>query len=193
MTAPESFWVTPQHDVPVPTMRITAGFGYAETVDFQMLELPYHGKKLSMLILLPTRLDGLAQIESTLGALPVERLRRAEVALSLPKFKLECMFQLNDILRSLGVKEAFDPQKANFSGMDPDNRLYISDVIHQAFVDVTEEGTEAAAATITAMTLGSMPGEHPVVFRANHPFVFMIRENSTGSILFMGRVQNPAG
>ncbi len=197
-TATELFWVTPERDIPVPTMKITADFGYAQTDQLQILELLYDGKKLSMLILLPVELDGLAQLEAAWDTksmaewLPTKRLYKTEVELSLPKFKLECKFQLNNVLRSLGIKDAFNPKKANFSGMDPANQLYISQVIHQAFVDVTEEGTEAAAATAVMLTFGSMPTD-PVVFRANHPFLFVIRENSTGSILFMGRVQNPIG
>ena len=127
-TTPEPFWMTPERDVYLPTMHRTATFGYAKTAQAHILELPYYFDKmsiytetLSMFILLPLEQDGLAALEAGLDAkrLLPRRLPQTEVVLSLPKFKLECKFRLNDVLRSLGIKDAFDPQKADFSGIRP--------------------------------------------------------------------------
>lgn len=116
-----------------------------------------------------------------------------EVLVSLPRFKATNRFKLNETLASLGMIDAFSDTKANFAGMDgrPDE-LYISAAIHKAYVEVNEEGTEAAAATAVVMSKRSVPARPPT-FRADHPFIFLIREKRTGSILFAGRLSDPTG
>ena len=104
--------------------------------------------------------------------------------MTLPKFKMTSEFMLKDVLSEMGMPMAFDAAKADFSGMTTASKLFISDVVHKAFVDVNEEGTEAAAATAVVMEYMSLP--LPATFRADHPFVFLIRDNRTGSILFLG-------
>jgi serpin B len=182
----------------VPTMHLTGRFGYFEAEDFQALELLYVGDDLSMVILLPRKLDGLAGLESSLSSLEVEgwlaKLSRRRVEVALPRFKLGCRIELTKALASLGMPTAFGRQ-ADFSGMTTDRPLSISAVIHQAFAEVNEEGTEAAAATAviafaTSAFIMPMP---PVVFRADHPFLFLIRDVRSGSILFLGRVTDPRG
>ena len=117
---------------------------------------------------------------------------KQEVIVSLPKFKMISEFLLNETLEALGMTDAFDVASADFSGMTPDPvGLYISAVVHKAFVDVNEEGTEAAAATAVVMTLRSAMPEPKPVFRADHPFIFVIRDKSSDSILFVGRVMDP--
>jgi serpin B len=116
------------------------------------------------------------------------------VNLFLPKFKLESQFELNDVLASMGMPDAFDPRTADFSGISSEPGLFISHVIHKAYVDVNEEGTEAAAATAVGV---AVPGciiapPPPMTFRADHPFVFLIRDQATGAILFLGRVTDPS-
>lgn len=147
-----------------------------------------------MLILLPNRIDGLAALEAQLTSQVLknwtQQLWPREVQIFLPRFKIEAAFQLNDALKTLGMTDAFDQNLANFAGMDGSAMLNISAVLHKAFVEVNEEGTEAAAATAVLMAKMSMPLPPPV-FRADHPFLFLIRENSTGSILFLGRVVDP--
>ena len=187
------FQVTPGKSVKVPTMNQTEKFGYMETPDLQALSLPYEGEALSMVVFLPKKADGLAAFEKSLTAenlakwLP--RLRTRRVAVSLPRFKVTAEFGLKPTLEAMGMKDAFT-MAADFSGMEPKKELYISAIVHKAFVDVNEEGTEAAAATAVVMTLKSAPAR-PLVFKADHPFVFVIREDKTGSVLFMGRVANP--
>jgi len=189
------FWVTPDETVKVPMMAQKHEFGYAESDEWQMIDLPYVGDELAMILLLPRQVDGLAELESSLTADALRewttRLWRREVRVFLPRFKLECKLELAGKLVSMDMADAFNDDKADFSGMDGSKWLCISNVIHQAFVDVNEEGTEAAAATAVVMALKAAPPP-PAVFRADHPFVFLIRENMTGRILFIGRVTNPS-
>jgi len=174
-------------------MSQTARFGYMEDSLLQALELPYSGKRLSLLVLLPRKGADLSRVEKALTSENLIRWRSAlapeEVKVFLPKFKTTLRFLLNDPMKELGINDAFDEFKADFSGMTGRRNLYISKIIHKAFVDVNEEGTEAAAATAVVMDTKSMRMEP--VFRANRPFVFMILDKKSGSILFLGRITNP--
>lgn len=194
-TQSSAFTLLNGEKIQVPMMSQTKEFNYAENDALQIIELPYIGDKLSMVVLLPKKIDGLKQIEGLLTQDNLNNwlsnLRNREVIVSLPKFKMTSEFELNEALKSLGMVDAFI-MKADFSGMTPDPvGLYISKVLHKAFVDVNEEGTEAAAATAVVMRLKGMPEPKPV-FRADHPFVFIIRDKSVGSILFIGRVMDPS-
>ncbi len=180
--------------VQAPFMFQKKHFKYRATDDVQVLEMPYVGNDLSMVILLPRKVDGLGAVESNLTAVNLatwtEDMGLPDVKVSLPKFKTTCRFSLNGTLQALGMIDAFESGKADFSGMDGGRTLFISAALHKAFVEVNELGTEAAAATGMAMALTALPAP-PVEFRADHPFLFLIREKSTGSILFLGRVTNP--
>jgi serpin B len=158
------------------------------------LELPYTGDEIAMDILLPKPQSGLAKLESALQPADfdscLDKLAAKQVDVFLPRFKMEQGLTLNSHLRALGMKDAFDENKANFSGMS-DTSLYITHVIHKAFVEVNEEGTEAAAATAVVMGTKSVMIDKPVTFRADHPFIFLIRDIQSGSILFMGRLVDP--
>lgn len=191
------FRLSRDRQVKVPTMRQTDRFGYAETDDLQLLELPYEGHDLSMVIVLPKSVDGLPDLETKLTAESVQKwmsgLRRRDVRVFLPRFKLTSQFELADVLRAMGMPLAFS-ERADFSGMSTVESLMLSQVVHKAFVDVSEEGTEAAAATAVVVAPTAAPAgdrDEPVVFRADHPFVFLIRDNRTGAVLFVGRVVNP--
>ena len=177
--------------VAVPMMSQKARFGYRETDELQVLELPYVGGDLSMVVLLPRDRAGLPALEVSLTAdslaLWTESPHPAEVRVLLPRFRLTGEFDLGDTLVALGVRDAFT-SAADFSGMTGQRDLFISNVVHKAMVEVNEEGTEAAAATAVAMAKGVPSLE---VFEANHPFLFLLRENSTGSVLFLGRVVDP--
>ncbi len=176
-------------------MNQTAQFGYMETDALQVLEMPYVNEELSMAILLPKKIDGVRRLEKELTLDNVSGwltgLRKREVRVFLPRFKMTSEFELAKVLASMGMPDAFS-SKADFSGMTGNRDLFISAVVHKAYVDVNEEGTEAAAATGVVMKLTSV-APPPPVFRADHPFVFLIRDNHTGSILFMGRLANPTG
>ena len=189
------FYLSQKESVSVPMMNQEETFGYAEYENIQILKLPYIGNDLSMLVLLPKKIDSLANLEKSLTANNLERWRNRlynkEVYVFLPKFKMTSQFYLGEMLKSMGMTDAFNRNKANFLGMDGNpNWLYIATVIHKAFVDVNEEGTEAAAATVMA-TKSCVGGPRPPVFRADHPFFFLIQDNTTRSILFIGRVVNP--
>lgn len=192
LTSDAPFWVTPTEQVQVPMMSQTIELRYRERDGLQVLELPYARDDLSMVVLLPREIDGLAELE---GRLTVDNLNtwtaglwQTEVQAFLPRFELTFPFRLDDALKSMGMADAFE--SPDFSGMDGTKSLYIGAVLHKAFVAVNEEGTEAAAATAVLMKAKGLPLPPPT-FRADHPFVFLIRENSTGSILFLGRVVNP--
>ncbi|MCX6355409.1 MAG: serpin family protein [Candidatus Aureabacteria bacterium] len=179
--------------VNIPMMYQKSDFRYMEKEGCQILELPYKGDALSMLLLLPGKTDGLPALESRLvrdgpGGWLASMQGKREVVVYLPKFTMTKEFMLADVLRAMGMTDAFSLPPADFSGMTGKKDLFISAVIHKAFVDVNEEGTEAAAATAVVMRASSV---QMTVFRADHPFLFLIRDNRSGSILFIGRVVNP--
>lgn len=180
-------------EIRVPLMTQTAEFGYMETPDLQGLEMPYAGGELSMVVLLPRKDGGFKSLESKLTPESMkawlDALQTRKVLVYLPKFKTASRLTLNSILTAMGMKTAFTPS-ADFSGMDGKRDLYISAAIHKAFIDVNEEGTEAAAATAT-MIMGHALSAFPPMFRADHPFIFLIRDKQSGSILFVGRLSNP--
>jgi serpin B len=191
------FHLAARQQVMVPTMQRQARLRYGESGDVQVLELPYVGYQgLSMLILLPKKIDGLTDLEKALTSENLQKwsagLKSRPVNVHLPKFKMTSDFDLADLLSSMGMSLAFS-DNADFSGMSAEEPLAISAVIHKAFVDVNEEGTEAAAATAVAMRFGAaMPRpEEPIEFRADHPFVFLIRDSRTDAVLFLGRLVNP--
>ena len=195
-TREEDFTISAQAKVKVPLMHQQTQMGYAEEESFQVLELPYAGRELSMVVLLPKKVDGLPELEKTLTVDKLtsllSKLHVCEVNASLPKFKLETSFGLNPTLEAMGMKRAFT-READFSGISGSEALYISAVLHKAYVDVNEEGTEAAAATGVVMMAMSARLPEPIpVFRADHPFLFLIRDTKAGSILFMGRLVKPS-
>jgi serine protease inhibitor len=202
-TKPAPFYVTASNTVTLPMMYQKARLrsAYADDLSVEMLELPYAGHDLSMIILLPSSENGSSRPEYASLADAEEKLTAGnlrawlasldsasphETHVFLPRFTARCSFEIGKELNSLGMTSAFS-DKANFSGMDGTTNLFISDAIHAAFVEVNEAGTEAAATTSFQVKTKSMTGR----FNANHPFIFLIRENGSGSILFLGRVIDP--
>ena len=185
--------------VRVPMMRQDdegAWFYYLETGGLQVLQMPYAGGRLSMMILLPHDQD-IASLERTLSSEDLNQwrdsLEERRVDVYLPRFKLKANYFLPEILADLGMPTAFS-EMADFTGISPDRPLFISQVIHQAYVDVNEQGTEAAAATAVEMAESAAGSEEPEipVFRADHPFLILIADDETGCILFLGRVSDPS-
>ncbi|MDO8805932.1 MAG: serpin family protein [Elusimicrobiota bacterium] len=168
---------------------------YSENEELQALRLPYKGGGLSMLVLLPGKGKSLADAEKSLTGEKLESIRKGlaeqKVKVFLPRFTFSSGFTLNGALADLGMPAAFT-ETADFSGMDGTTKLYIQKAFHKAFVEVNEEGTEAAAATGVAMGLKSMPALDFAMFRADRPFLFFIEDSKTGLILFMGRMEDPA-
>jgi serpin B len=198
LTKDEDFHLSPAQTKTAPLMHRTGGFNYFNGGSFQVLEIPYKGKDLSMVLLLPNEIGGLSSLEQSLTESNAQQWLRelapvSKVIVTLPKFKMTRQFELGATLGAMGMPAAFSGG-ADFSGMTGKRDFSISEVIHKAYVDVNEEGTEAAAATAITMRALAMraPDQPPPVFRADHPFVFLIRDNRSESILFMGRVTDPA-
>ncbi len=197
-TMDEAFQLADGKKADAPMMHQTATYGYLDGDSFQALEMPYSKGDLSMVVLLPKKVDGLADLEKGLSADKlagwVGKLHRQEVIVALPKFKTEQRVDLADTLSMMGMPLAFDERKADLSGMaGKPGDLHISKVIHQAYIDLNEEGTEAAAATavIVARPTAVIIKPPPPVFRADHPFLFLIRDTRNGSVLFLGRLADP--
>ena len=196
-TKNEVFFLSPTQTLTTPLMHREGGFSYFNGGTFQALEIPYKSKELSIIIFLPKDRGGLSELEQSLTASNLQQWLHQlgpvpKVIVTLPKFKSTQKFELGATLRAMGMPAAFGGS-ADFSGMTGKRDFAISEVIHKAYIDVNEEGTEAAAATsVTMRTMAMRPVEQaPPVFRADHPFVFLIRDNRSDSILFMGRMANP--
>ncbi|NXH63952.1 SERP3 protein, partial [Rhabdornis inornatus] len=181
----------------VPTMHHTAEVNYgqfqtAALEAFSVVELPYLGEKLSMFLVLPShKRTPLSQIESHLSAKTItlwaNSLKRTKMDIFLPRFSIQSLFDLKTVLSALGIRDAFDPITANFKGISEQDGLYISEAIHKAEIEVTEDGTKASGAT--AMVL--LKRSRTPIFKADRPFTFFLRQANTGSVLFIGRVTNP--
>lgn len=198
LTKDQDFRLSAEQTAKTPLMHARHHLRYAAVDGLQVLELPYGNKSISMIIFLPAKPDGLADLEARLTFANwqhwTQGLVSQEVIVYLPRIKTSSQFELKPVLGSMGITNAFEPQAADFSEMTGDRKMYISAVLHKAYVDVNEEGTEAAAATGVIMrpTAIARPRTPPPVFRADHPFVFAIRDNRNGAVLFLGRLANPA-
>ncbi|MEZ4442782.1 MAG: serpin family protein [Polyangiaceae bacterium] len=186
----------PGGDVQTPMMHIEESFAYAETDGLKVVSLPYRGEDLSMTLLVPNEVDGLADLQKKLDADALESWLGAavkqKVRVALPRFEIDPpqAMKLQPALSALGMADAFTGD-ADFSGITQEDRLYIDEVFHKAFVKVNEEGTEAAAATAVVMTKESAVIEDTKSVVADRPFIFLIRDEKSGMILFMGRVERP--
>lgn len=192
MTEDGPFYLLDGNMVTVPMMRKTESYGYAEGDDYQAVELPYDGGELSMVIFFPqaTRFEAFENaLDGNRVADIIKRIEYQQVALTMPRFTYESKFMLKKALSDMGMPVAFTGG-ADFSGMNGERSLFIDEVIHQAFVDVDEAGTEAAAATAVIMKEMAAPAE-PKQVTIDRPFIFLIRDIKTGTILFVGRVMNP--
>ncbi|GAB6101094.1 serpin family protein [Thermococcus atlanticus] len=183
----------------VPMMHRRGRFGYYETDDLQVLEMPYESDinhRFSMLIILPKKANGLGDVEEKLTPQFLEEIINSiapqKVDVTVPKFKFEASYSLKEPLMEMGIREAFN--RADFSGISG-KPLAISEVVHKSFISVAENGTEAAAATAITLTAAAPPGEEQKykVFKADHPFIFMIINRESGMVIFMGRLVDPEG
>jgi serpin B len=195
-TRPEKFYLPDGQEIEVPMMRFLgdrARFPYMENDEVQMLEMLYEGQDISMLILLP-RQKTLTALEDKLTVEIIKEwgknLKEERVDVYLPRFKMETKYFLKEKLEAMGLGLAFS-SRADFSGINGRRDLYLQQVIHQAFVEVNEEGTEAAGATGVLIGRTAYIPEKRYVFRADHPFIFLIREKTSGAILFLGRLCDP--
>ncbi len=202
-TTVEDFHLSSTEIVKIPLMHLTDVFNYFDGGTFQMLELPYEKNELSMRIFLPKDANGLAALDESMRT-NMKTCSRKEmsprhVTVTMPRFRMEGRFDLKGTLQRMGMGQAFDEQRADFTGMAPRTEmqygnLFIGAMIHKAYVDVNEQGTEAAAVSaVTIKHTRIVPKPPPPVdFRADHPFLFLICNNRFGDILFMGRMMNPS-
>ncbi|MEJ5229931.1 MAG: serpin family protein [Pseudothermotoga sp.] len=192
-TRKDKFYISQNESKEVDMMFRNLFANYTETSSVQVLELPYAGNQISMIVVLPKKDKDLKQIEKDICLELLKEwkgdMRKTSVDVYLPKFKTECRFNLKDTLMSMGMVDAFT-DAADLSKMDGTRLLKIKDVIHQSFVEVNEQGTEAAAATAVIIGIKMAP-TMPVVFKADRPFIFFIYDNLHDLILFMGRLSNP--
>jgi serpin B len=185
--------------VPAPLMHQpssdTLQYNYTATNGLQALELPYGDNQISMVVLLPSQPDGYGQLEQRLSPDFIQsvlaQMRKQPVEIFLPRFTLDSSFNLADALSQMGMTDAFTQGVADFSGMDGMKDLFVSVLVHKAWAQVNEQGTEAAAATVGGVTTSVVGGGNPI-FRADHPFIFFIRDIQSGSLLFMGRLLDPS-
>jgi serpin B len=193
-TSDADFKISPEKIVKVKMMSLPRPqrFNYAETEELQILEMLYEGDELSMLVLLPKE-NSLEKLEKELSLENLNKwrdmLQSKEVVVYFPKLKIVRKYAMVDDLKKMGMPSAFDPSKADLSGLTGKKDLFVTAVYHQAYVDINEEGTEAAAAT--GIVVGRTAVEKRIIFRADHPFIFLIQDRRNGNILFMGRVYNP--
>ena len=196
-TKESDFWLSETNNVKTDFMNLEARFKYTKSDGAQVLKMPYEGDRLSMLVILPSERHGIKQLEENLSAEQLEKWKQElysrDIILSMPKFELNTGYDLVPPLKTLGISDVFNPTMSNLTGIADtgDSRLSVTGARQIAFVNVNEEGTEAAAVT-TGMTLDSPrvppPPEH---FTADHPFLFLIQDDESGTILFMGRMHDP--
>jgi len=204
-TKDEHFTLISGEKVLVPMMHQTKNFSYLEDEKFQILEMPYKinmrsstREEISMVIFLPKRFNNLPELESHLTIEKIENYLLSlhdqytqKVRVFFPRFTIKMKYKLKRTLSDLGITDAFT-KDADFSGISKETVIFISDVIHKAFVEVNERGTEAAAVTAIGVVGASIgPRKEPPIFRADHPFIFLIQDSQTKTILFIGKLMNP--
>ena len=194
-TQPKEFSLMDGTKNKVPFMNQQGRFNYYEDSKIQAIEIPYKDNKASMVIFLPNKKNGITVFEKSYDYKYyqdiIAALQSAEVRLSLPRFQTTCKLDLGTTLSQMGMPLAFS-SSADFSGMTGKRDLCISEVIHEAFINVDEKGTEAAAATAVVVKMTAIRNSaEPKIFNADHPFIFLIKDNTTGSILFVGKIMKP--
>ena len=201
-TAEADFWKDSSNSIQTDFMNVLGTFNYTAADGVNVLEMPYEGDRLSMLVMLPNDVDGISRVEDMLSADLVEQWRHEmgpiEVKVSMPKFRMETGYDLKGPLKGLGMSDVFSSGRADLTGIGEvlkpgfeGRNMYVTKALQKAYVDVNEEGTEAAAVTVVVVGIESAT-PLPPRFTADHPFIFMIVDNESGIILFMGRMSDPA-
>ena len=194
LTSPSIFHVSSRESIMTDFMHLTKTLSFYEDEEIQAIKLPYRNERISMTIILPRSVEGWEMISRVLDherlATVESQFESAEVHVSLPKFKSELMLNLKNELSAMGMSLAFS-RDADLSGMSGEKNLFIDEVLHKAFIEVSENGTEAAAATAAVIGLKSALREEPARFNADHPFLYLIRDQQTGCIIFIGRLVKP--
>lgn len=194
-TRKDKFYVTNDKQTQIDFMTTKNKFktGYLDQVNARALELPYADKSFSMLIVMPNEIGKFDDFEKAFDYEMLETLNRdvesgESVTVMIPKFTITCEAKLKEYLMQLGMSDLFVSGKADLSGLDGTRRIFMSEVYHKTFVDVNEEGTEAAAATGGVAAFRTMPS----IFKVDRPFLFFIKDNKSGTVVFMGRIMDPS-
>ena len=199
LTKELDFNVDKDTKVKVPMMFQEAKYSLLEDIKeldgASALRMPYKGESLDMVFILPKENSNLAKLEKKLSDVKLSKVfddfgHESKVKAFIPKFKVESSLELNEPLNAVGIKDMFDQSSADLSGISGANNLFVSVVVQKAFIEVNEEGAEAAAATGAVVMFRSLPPPTPV-FKCDRPFYYMIRERSSGLVLFSGRIVNP--
>lgn len=198
-TTKDDFWTGTQN-VTADFMHMKNRFGYAGYDEVQVLRMPYDGDRLSMAVILPSDRTGLDQLMNSVTAEQIDAWlegmhNNVEVIIQIPKFEVRTNYELIRPLVSMGVKDVFNDTTSDLSGMaklEPDQRLWVEKAVQSAYVKVNEEGTEAAAVTAIASSFTDSIPPPPIVFIADHPFLFLIQDDESGTILFIGRMSDPS-
>jgi len=193
-TSPSLFHISKQESINADFMHQTRSYPYYEDEEIQAIGLPYKNNRMSLMVLLPKSIEGWRMISQVINhermKLVISGMETREVQLALPKFRSELQINLKQELTSMGMGTAFS-KDADLSGMTGEKNLYIDEVIHKAFIEVSETGTEAAAASAAIIGLKSSLRDDPVRFNANHPFIYFLIDRQTGCIIFTGRLVKP--
>lgn len=196
LTTDDIFTKTDGSTVAVQMMKQEGEFDYFENQEFQAINLPYGDGDFSMMLILPTQENDLNAVMNQINESNWQDWQNSLIpengTIQLPTFSMELKFSLKEILKMMGMSVAFEPLNADFSKINSDKDLFISDVLHKTFVEVNEEGTEAAAVTSVIIGVTSIGGGG-FTMRIDRPFLFFIHENRSQTILFMGKVLNPVG
>jgi serpin B len=194
-TSPSLFHISKQESIKTDFMHQTRSYPYYEDEEIQAISLPYKNNRMALMVILPKSIEGWRMISQVINYerinLVVSEMGTREVQLALPKFKSELQINLRDELTSMGMGTAFS-RNADLSGMTGEKNLYVDEVIHKAFIEVNEKGTEAAAATAAIISLKSSLRDDPVRFNADHPFIFFLIDRQTSCIIFTGRLVKPS-
>ena len=194
-TLRDTFHLTAKKSIETPFMKNTLKLKYFENDKLQSVEIPYMGNKITMIIVLPKIKTGVEELDKSITYISykqmLDSMKNETVELTMPKFQMTSYFQLEHILKNMGMKISFS-ENADFSGMTGDSTLSIDRVIHKAFIDISEEGNEIPPSKVVAMGPSASPQNRQAkTFLADHPFLFLIKDEETGSILFMGKINKP--
>ncbi len=197
-TKESDFWTSESKNTTANFMANNAVFHYTKSHGAQVLKIPYDGDRLSMLVILPEDRHGIDTLEKSLTQEMIEgwqqNMHSTDVLVEMPKFKMSTHYDLKKHLKNLGINDVFVPGTSDLSGIAyvGDRNLYVSKANQVAFVDVNEEGTEAAAVTTGTLSMTTLSHPSPPRFIADHPFIFIIQDDESGAILFMGRLSDPS-
>ena len=196
-TKTEKFKVSEGEDIDARFMNVSGKFNYYKGSDFQMIELPYRDGEVAMDVILPDSMDDLRSLEKNLSSEQIDRwmthLSSRDVAVSLPQFEFDSTFEISDLMKKMGIEDAFNPKDADFSAMTGTKDLFLGRFQHKTFVSVTDLGTEAGSGGAGTLNSGRNPASAALPFVVNRPFLFGVRHRASNTFILLGKVVKPVG